>query len=124
MHQAAHALAVDRLLSAMQLGGDAPIAIGGPLTGELLDAVFECRVIAGLWLIIIAAAREVQDITNQANRILVDQLHSYDPFLLGRAGKSNEAFFAISSCKVSWPTKRSSCAIRARSACCCSSAWK
>src|SRR5918999_2148647 len=95
---------------ASQEGRDPPIAIGRPLPCEALDGSLQGRFIAGVRLIVVAAARRSQHPTDLAHRILAAEHLDYLPLGLDRWRKMLVAFFRMSFSSVNRPTSRSSSA--------------
>src|ERR687896_507285 len=80
--------------------------------------------IPGEGVVTVATARTVQGLTDQANRVFCCQPHDQRSLLPRLPFNMAEAFFAISSSRVSRPIMRSNSAILARSWLLCSLVWK
>src|SRR5436305_6311882 len=111
-HEAFYAFMIDAPSLPLQLLGDAPIAIAGPLASHGYNGLAQLLFISLLSVMVIGTASKLQDFANLGDRILLCQHLHHHPFLLAGELKIAEAFFAISSCSVSRPTTRSSSAIR------------
>src|SRR5262245_19688572 len=115
---AAHALAADGLelgLTSPQLMSDAARAVSRELPDDLLDGPLQIGFVTSRRLVVPTAARQSQQVAQQADGIIGLQFHDDLPFPLVREFKSCETFFEASSSSVSRPTRRSNSATRSPS---------
>src|SRR5215467_2955847 len=118
-HDAQHVLVIDQPPLPVQFCGHAPVAIARKLQRNLLAPSPQLDLFHGPLLIIVRAGSHFQQPTEQTHRKFLLQ-PCYDfPSLREREGSSRETFFEAASSIVSWPTSRSSSAMRSCSADCC-----
>src|SRR5574341_104975 len=100
-----------------QLLADAPCPIGRELPGDLLDGGHQLALIWLVATIIVAAVRQIHQLTHHLYWIAKPRRQSVHErsFSLGGKPEDPNTFFATSSCMVNRPTMRSSSAIRSAS---------
>src|SRR5215211_8566211 len=120
VHETAHRFAVDRQSLPLQLGRHLAIAIEGPVPDDPFYGRCQHSLIALAGLVVVAAARTVQRLTQPLHRIVGFKPINHRPFPFQLDPSKAPAFFRISSSKVWRPTNRSNSAIRSTNS---RSAW-
>lgn len=124
-HQSANALAVDIPTFPVQLCSHTPISVNWPSFRNMQQRFIQLRIVfLFLSAIVVAAARHIQSLADQVNRVFLCQSHTDLSFLRRGAAKMLDAFFKTSISSACCPTRRSSSAIRACSLLFRSFPWK